>query len=147
MITVGNEYAWNLLAATVMGLQCFAAGMSVVGARKKYKVDYPDMGSGRYSAKLSDKEWVEFNSIMRVHQNYIEQLPLAILSVLVNGLFNPIQSAIAGDVYIVGRFIYSHGYKAYGPKGRMAGAMISMLAIVFNVGSSFFGIYNTLRGN
>ncbi|OMJ13310.1 Microsomal glutathione S-transferase 3, partial [Smittium culicis] len=111
----------------------------------KYKVDYPDMGSGRFSAKLSDKEWAEFNNIMRVHQNYVEQLPLAILSVLVNGLFNPIQSAIAGEVYIIGRFIYAYGYKSHGPKGRMTGAMITILAILFNVGSSFVGIYNTLR--
>jgi hypothetical protein len=33
---------------------------------------YPDMGNGRYSEKLSYKEWFEFNNAIRVHYNYIE---------------------------------------------------------------------------
>jgi glutathione S-transferase len=31
---------------------------------------YPDMGNGRYSAKLSYLDWLEFNKAQRVHYNF-----------------------------------------------------------------------------
>ena len=36
------------------------------------KGGYPDMGNGRYSEKLSYKEWFEFNVGQRIHYNYLE---------------------------------------------------------------------------
>ncbi|OMJ17328.1 Microsomal glutathione S-transferase 3 [Smittium culicis] len=128
-----------------MGFQCFVAGTKVADARKKYNVDYPDMGSGRFAAKLSDKDWTEFNNIMRVHQNYIEALPFAMAVVLVSGLFHPTQSALTALAYIVGRYVYANGYSSGGPEARLTGAKISMSALFINFLSSLIGIFNALR--
>jgi len=36
------------------------------------RTGYPDMGNGRYSAKLTDEQWLKFNYAQRAHQNYVE---------------------------------------------------------------------------
>jgi hypothetical protein len=35
------------------------------------KGGYPDMGNGRYSAKLPYQEWYRFNNAQRVHNNFV----------------------------------------------------------------------------
>ena len=42
------------------------------GEEKAPKGGYPDMGCGRFSEKLSYKDWYEFNLAQRVHYNYLE---------------------------------------------------------------------------
>lgn len=37
---------------------------------------YPDMGNGRYSARLSYLDWLDFNKAQRVHYNFLEQVLL-----------------------------------------------------------------------
>ncbi|KAJ2017378.1 hypothetical protein GGI01_003008 [Coemansia sp. RSA 376] len=97
-------------------------------ARKKYKVAYPDNGGGRFSDKLSDKEWIEFNNIKRVSDNYSESVGMVLTMLLCAGLFQPILAASFGGTFILGKIIYGYGYKAWGPKGRMFGAPISALS-------------------
>ncbi|OMJ15307.1 Microsomal glutathione S-transferase 3 [Smittium culicis] len=144
MIAIGTQYAWNLLAVTAMSVQCSMAGLSVAVARKSIGIEYPDMGSGRFSSKLTDEQWLEFNNVMRVHQNYVEGLPVATITTLVSGLFYPKLSAISGAVYILGRFIYGIGYANKGASGRMAGALILDAGLVTNLIASLVGIYHVL---
>ncbi|PVZ97751.1 hypothetical protein BB558_006285 [Smittium angustum] len=144
MISVSPEYNWNLLAATLMGVQCFYSGLRVYAARRKYNVDYPDMGSGRFAAKLSDKDWKDFNNIMRTHQNYVEQIPIAISAVLIGGLFNPKLTAILGGVYILGRAIYNFGYSRFGPPGRLFGVLFIDVGLLGMLGSNLVGIIKRL---
>ncbi|OMH79252.1 Microsomal glutathione S-transferase 3 [Zancudomyces culisetae] len=141
MVDLNGDYRYNILAAAAMLLQCQLAGVACGHSRRKYKIDYPDMGCGRYASKLSDKEWVEFNSAIRVHQNYVEQLPIAVGGVLLGGLYFPRFSAALGAVYVVGRFLYAQGYTKFGPKGRMAGAITANLSAIANLVTSFVGIY------
>lgn len=87
-IIVAKDFGYVLLAAGAIALQCYLTGAGVGSARKKYKVDYPDTGCGRYSTKLSDKEWVEFNSVMRAHLvSYLLLLPVDPRSMLLNVLY------------------------------------------------------------
>ncbi|PVZ97752.1 hypothetical protein BB558_006284 [Smittium angustum] len=144
MFSVGPGYYWNIGAATLMGLQCFYAGQRVYLARVKYGVEYPDMGSGRYAAKLSDKDWKEFNNIMRTQQNYVEQLPICISSVLIGGLFYPKMSAVLGGIYILGRAVYSFGYSRFGPQGRWAGVLMVDLSLLGLMVSNLVGVYKKL---
>ncbi|OMJ12278.1 Microsomal glutathione S-transferase 3 [Smittium culicis] len=144
MISIGTQYAWNLLAVTAMSFQCSMAGLSVVAARKKFGVEYPDMGSGRFSSKLNEEQWLEFNNVMRVHQNYVEGLPIATITTLVSGLFYPKLSAISGAVYILGRFIYGLGYASRGASGRLVGVFILDAGLVTNLIASLVGIYHVL---
>ncbi|KAK9760468.1 Microsomal glutathione S-transferase 3 [Basidiobolus ranarum] len=141
-IVISADFAWSVLAAASMGIQLVVLGAGVGAARKKYKVDYPDMGCGRYAAKLSDEDWVAFNNVQRSHQNYVEQISSAQVFVLLTGLFQPKLAGLLGFTYIVGRQIYAAGYRSKGPKGRLAGAATLNLSLL----SMFLTIaYNSVK--
>lgn len=89
------------------------------------------MGSGRYTALLEYKDWYTFNCAQRAHQNYVEQAASIVILILLLGLYAPVVAAQAGLVYIIGREIYSYGYRSGGPAGRLVGAIMLDLALVF----------------
>lgn len=49
---------------------------------------------------------------------------------LLSGLFYPQFSAAAGAMYSIGRLIYAFGYRAFGPKGRLVGALLFDVALL-----------------
>ncbi|KAJ3087312.1 hypothetical protein HK102_011368 [Quaeritorhiza haematococci] len=138
-IVVSKDYAWCILAATGMATQIMLTGGAAMGARKKYGVKYPDMGSGRYAAKLNDKDWEAFNNYQRAHYNYVEQITTAVTFELLCGLFFPRFSAYAGLAYIVGRQLYAWGYTSKGSEGRVLGAAVLDLALVGMFGGIVYG--------
>ncbi len=86
------------------------------------------MGNGRFSAKLTEDDWHEFNIAQRVHQNYIENLTTITTNLLVSGLSFPVPAASLGAVYFVSRFLYGRGYfSKEGPSGRTTGAVMGFL--------------------
>ena len=64
------------------------------------------MGSGRYSSLLSYGSWLRFINAQRIHLNYVEGLPTALVNLLISGLFYPRYAVIAGLSYMVGREVY-----------------------------------------
>ncbi|KAI8872162.1 hypothetical protein GQ42DRAFT_114320, partial [Ramicandelaber brevisporus] len=138
-LTLQPEFAWNVLAVVGMGVQCYIQGFSVMPLRKKLKVDYPDNGNGRYAAKLTDEEWLEFNNHQRAHQNYLEALPVIQSITLAAALYQPRYSAIAGGVYILARQLYANGYRKHGPKGREFGALLGAACLAVNLGIALYG--------
>ncbi len=60
------------------------------------------------------------------------------------GLVHPITSAIYGGLWVFGRFIYGFGYATGGPKGRMAGGIISHLGDFPLMGLTFVLAYRLL---
>lgn len=90
-IVVPEQFPVTLLATSVICLECFAIGGSfTIPARfKSFTRDFmeqfkkehenafpgtepsvggwPDAGEGRYSDKLSYKQWVKFNNVIRTH--------------------------------------------------------------------------------
>ena len=88
------------------------------------------MGNGRYAAKLSYKEWYEFNSAQRAHYNFVEWIASSIILILIAGLYFPIPGAALGLALFIARLIYSIGYAYSGPKGRSIGALINDLAFL-----------------
>ena len=97
------------------------------------------MGNGRFSQKLTDEQWKDFNNYQRAHYNYVEGVASAITLNLISGLFFPVYSGVLGAAYIVGRFLYAYGYIKYGPKGRGSGATILDIALVVMLGMSIYG--------
>ncbi|OLY80546.1 Microsomal glutathione S-transferase 3 [Smittium mucronatum] len=144
MFSLPDDYAWVLLTVSTMSAQCLIAGMSVFKARDKYNIKYPDMGSGRLSTKLSDTEWSQFNSLNRIHLNYVEQLCPATITTLFSGLFYPIPSSIFGAVYIFGRYLYGKGYSKNGPNGRINGMITFNSALTMNLMVFCFGFYKNM---
>ncbi|KAJ2511064.1 hypothetical protein GGI11_005247 [Coemansia sp. RSA 2049] len=137
VIVIGSNFGYAVLAAVGITLQCFATAVSITGARKKYNVNYPDNGGGRYSDKLSDEDWVAFNNIKRTSDNYLEQVGMVLVALVLAGLYQPKLAASFGAVYIVGRFAYTRGYVAGGADRRIYGAPVmgvSFLTLVVTAG-------------
>ena len=74
----------------------------------------PDMGSGRYSEKLSYKEWLQFNNSQRAHYHFIEMAPSTLILLLVSGIYFPIASAALGLALAIFRLLYAIGYSSAG---------------------------------
>lgn len=90
----------------------------------------PDMGSGRYSSKLSYKAWYEFNSAQRAHYNFVEWIASTLVLIAVSGVYFPIPAAALGLTIFIARIIYSVGYAMGGPRGRSIGALINDVAFL-----------------
>lgn len=142
VLTLHPEFGYVILAAATMSFQCMMEGIPISKLRKKYGINYPDMGNGRYAAKLTDDQWKEFNNAQRVHYNYIEGLPFALVSLIGGGVFNPKLHAALGAAYIVGRILYGLGYRSKGANGRFAGVLIVDVALLAMFGST---IYQSLK--
>ncbi|MDB5762515.1 MAG: hypothetical protein JWQ21_1510 [Herminiimonas sp.] len=108
--------AWTTLASLVMYFWIFA---NVARARSKYKVPAPAMDGP-----------VEFQSIMRVQSNTVEQMVIFLPALwLCAYFFKDSWAALCGAIWIAGRIVYALGYyKA--PARRGLGFGISMLASV-----------------
>lgn len=73
--------------------------------RRKAGINYPIM----YSSDTTGNGHL-FNCYQRVHQNTLEGYPLFLMLLFTGGVQHPIQSSVAGVVWIIGRVIYSLGY-------------------------------------
>ncbi|KAJ2001860.1 hypothetical protein GGI04_003578 [Coemansia thaxteri] len=143
-IVIGTSYVWNIVTATVMGLQ--TAAFAGCASRHKERLGLPhsaEVGS-QEAGKLSDQERDEFSRFQKVHQAHVEYLPLAQSSVLLAGLFYPKLSAYAGLAYIVGRFVYSIGYIRSGPDGRKLGVALICPSVIAMLGASLYGSFKAL---
>jgi glutathione S-transferase len=110
------------------------------------KGGYPDMGNGRYSAKLSYEQWYRFNNAQRAHYNFLEFAPSGLVMHFVGGIYFPIPMAVIGVVAIIGRLIYSIGYVNNGPKGRLVGAIIGDLILLGQLGLSLASAIMFIQG-
>lgn len=160
-VTISSEYLKILAGLLVMGLQYVMIGVSISQKRKSiFNLDfmkkhfgaehkkatgqeiqaggYPDMGEGRYSKKLSETQWLELANAQRGHGNYTEWITLQYAIYLIAGLFTPVFTLYCLIATIVGRFVYTFGYKVYGPNGRMVGAAIYELPLLLNVVTTLY---------
>ena len=88
------------------------------------------MGQGRYSDKLSYKDWYNFNNAQRTHYNFIEFSPSIFSLLPIAGLYFPIPAAVLGFVLAICRLIYTIGYTTCGSQGRLVGAAGNHLSIL-----------------
>ena len=73
----------------------------------------------------------EFERMIRVQQNTLEQLVMFLPALWIYGSFGqPLWAAAAGIVFIIGRFIYRRGY-VNEPSKRGTGFTISIIATSF----------------
>ena len=98
--------------------------------KKLPKGGYPDMGSGRFSDKISYKEWFLFNVGQRIHYHYLESVTSVVVWLLIAGLKYTWVAVAFGAAYIIGRIIFHIGYRIKGPKGRSIGFLVCMISAV-----------------
>ena len=85
---------------------------------------FPDNGDGRYSAQLTYKQWIEYNSSIRAHQNFVEYLPFVVIVLSVGGIYLPKTGVCIGILIMVGRLLNACCYSMNGPSARMLGAVM-----------------------
>eukprot|EP00347_Sterkiella_histriomuscorum_P010709 403375226 len=160
--SVPDEYPCIVLAIIALCSLCQVVAMAiVVPARKKYfsaqhmkqfseehkknfpdhrtpMMGFPDVGSGRFAMKLPYKDWYAMNNAFRVHLNLVEQLPILVVFLLVNGLIVPYLTVWIAWYSVVGRIIYTVGYIWKGPDARLLGAITTLAPIYL---TSFYSIY------
>ena len=68
------------------------------------------MGNGWYGRHLSYKAWFTLNNGQRVHQNYLECLPVMVTLALVGGLYYPIAALIYTVIVLTTRTGFSFMY-------------------------------------
>jgi glutathione S-transferase len=108
--------AWSTLAALLFYIWTI---YNVGRARSKFKIDAPTMDGP-----------VQFQSVLRVQANTLEQLVLHLPALWLCAVaLDDEWAAIAGAVWVIGRIIYAVGYYK-DPKRRGAGFGIGMLATI-----------------
>jgi len=152
-LLVPELYPWILAGLAVNFAFCNNASFGAAGMRREifnpefmkqfkeeHKKNYPeteldlggnpDSGNGWYSKKLPLADWVRFNTAMRIHLNYVENLPLLILTTPIAGLYCPIPTMVLIWTYALASLIYECGYKAKGNANfRLIGLMLRLACI------------------
>ncbi|KAJ1561098.1 hypothetical protein HK096_005997 [Nowakowskiella sp. JEL0078] len=144
-VSITSDFGYVILVAIGMAVQLQLTGSSVSSQRKKHGVKYPDMGSGRYAAKLNDKDWEEFNNYQRAHYNYLEAAPGMYALLFSAGATNPKLAASLGFAYMVGRSFYSRNYVKNGAESRYnRGAPLMFVGQIGLLGVAAFGAIKML---
>lgn len=165
MPMITPAYGYVISATALITFQCTMTVMGVAGVRYKVfnqeyvdkqlsaesdelkritgngltKGCHPDCGLGRFSDKLSLQDWMELNVAQRTAGNYLEQITGIVALELLAGLFYPITSAVIGGVYMVGRQMYTSGFKSKtGTGGRVAGFMVVTVCYLSLTGITLF---------
>ena len=98
---------------------------------------YPDCGSGWYSKELSYKDWYILNCGQRCQLNFLEQLPIIMVSALISGIGYPKETFYLCLTYCIARLMYSFGYMQ-SPKMREPGAILQDLVLFGFLGLAYY---------
>jgi glutathione S-transferase len=114
---------------TVLALILFLVTTINVGrARVKYGIKPPAM-SGH----------PDFDRVIRVQQNTLEQLVLFLPALWIFAMFQPIAAAVIGGVWVIGRCLYAWGYYQAAQK-RALGFAIGVFSVMALLVGSLVGI-------
>ena len=108
----------------------------VKGYDKAPQFGYPDCGSGVYSQKLPYADWFKINCGQRVQLNFLEQLPIIMITILVAGLKYKFYTFVLSVTYCVARLMYGFGYMI-APSKRVAGALLQDVVMLGLIGLAY----------
>ena len=101
----------------------------------------PDDGNGYYASKLSYGDWFTFNNWQRAHLNFLETImPVAVMT-FITSINQPLWACISIYTLVLGRLMYAVGYCKGGPKGRVAGAIVTDLALLAVAVGGFYSVF------
>lgn len=170
-LVITPDHGWLLLVLVAIGLECFVIGFAVVARARKQvfnkefmethfgdlhfketkthvrPLGYPDMGNGRYSQKLSYKDWVYFNNAQRAHYNLVEQIAAFVIMTLIGGIVYPFYATIAGVAFFVGRLLYCFYVTKEGAAHplRNTGALLGDFALLGAMGLSIMSAIKIIQ--
>lgn len=102
LVEIPKLWAIAVIEAVVYSFLLLWMGAKVVGARRKYGVKLP--------TTFENKDDSAYNRYQRAHLNAVENAPTFYATLLLSALSSPIFSAVAGALYIIGRYVYCMGY-------------------------------------
>ena len=106
-LTVPTNYGYTILTCAVLPtITSIVMGGTVMSARKKYNVPYPNL----YATPGFHKQADEFNRAQRGHQSMFEVLTGFTAMALLGGVKHPITAAVAGVCFCVGNVLFLMGY-------------------------------------
>lgn len=95
-------------------------------AKIPYPFEYASYEQCQTAAPASKTAMLRFNAAQRAHQNFNENHPTVISTLLISGLRWPAATAVLGAVWSVNRVVYAIGYTntaEEGGKGRYYGVL------------------------
>uniref|UniRef100_A0A7S3IJ49 MAPEG family protein n=1 Tax=Strombidium inclinatum TaxID=197538 RepID=A0A7S3IJ49_9SPIT len=105
--------------------------MQAYGAHKSVSpIGFPDSGNGKYAQKFTYKQWYVMACHQRAHMNFVENLPLNLILLLVMGLYYPTITLVYSISAVVGRFLYCALYAKKGAWGRMLGMVMDRVPLI-----------------
>ena len=107
------------------------------------QLGYPDCGSGWYSKELSYKDWFTMNCGQRCQLNFLEQLPIIMITSLLAGIHQARITFYIEIFYCIARLMYGFGYMK-SPKARVPGAIMQDLALVALIGLAYKEVYDMI---
>ncbi|KAM7207543.1 hypothetical protein V8F20_002021 [Naviculisporaceae sp. PSN 640] len=136
-IVLPSDYGYVLLAAASSCLVNTLHSSLTSKARKESGVGYPAAYAANDVAEKDPKAF-KFNCAQRAHANFTENLTPFLGELLISGLRYPLFAASLGGVWVFSRVIYAIGYTSNGPKGRMAGSLLSALTDLVLKGTAMY---------
>ncbi|KAK2743063.1 hypothetical protein FQN57_005019 [Myotisia sp. PD_48] len=126
MLQIPDNYGPILaIAAGAIPFASIVHGIFVGKMRKAAKIAYPTTYATVEQCK-ADPNAYRFNCAQRAHQNYLENMSLAMISTLVAGLRYPTATALVSGAWLAMRGLFAYGYvysnKPQG-KGRYLGGL------------------------
>ncbi|ORY87984.1 hypothetical protein BCR37DRAFT_375968 [Protomyces lactucae-debilis] len=116
--------------------------MAAGGARKAAGIKYPQTFATPEQEKAS-KEALIFNCMQRAHANFNESLPIYLLLLAVASVRFPAYASAASAVWLVGRVMYTLGYRTGDPAKRMQGSA-QYIGLLSLLGLAITSTYRTL---
>jgi glutathione S-transferase len=127
--------AWPVLVTLAALLFYFWTGLMVGNARRKYNVPAPATTGNP-----------DFERVFRVQMNTLEWLPMFLVSLWIFSMYWDGRVAAAiGAIWIVGRYMYAHGYIIEAGQ-RSMGFMIQAIAVLILFAGGLIGAVMALFG-
>ncbi len=130
-------YPWTCLVTIAGLIVYFVVTINVGRARFKYQVKPPQMSGSE-----------DFNRVIRVQQNTLEQLVLFLPALWIFSIFvSQTWGAILGAIWVVGRILFAWGYYQAAEKRALGfgiGTLASLALLLGSLVGIVLAIYPTL---